>query len=168
MLRPATKTTLSFILLLLAALPLAYTLIIGIPQQAIRNRMKERMQTSSLQTISVPENEVQWIKEGEEIWMNGRMFDITTSHLQNGVYDFSGLYDNEETTFVDQLKKEQQNNPENNKQLVQLFQLLQSIYSNQQEAIIFPDHNPAGKFIPGNSPLSSQYISIFTPPPQAS
>jgi hypothetical protein len=168
MLRTATKTTSNFILLLLAAMPLVYTLIIGVPQQAIRHKMKEQLETQTLHTITVAENDVQWITDGEEIWVNGRMFDIRSSHLQNGVYVFSGLYDNEETAFVDHLQKDQQNNPDNNKQLVQFFQLLQSIYSNPQEEIIFTENSPADKFILGSSPLASQYISIFTPPPQVS
>jgi hypothetical protein len=168
MLRTATKMTSNCLLLLLAAMPLLYTLLIGIPQKAIQHKMKERLETQSLHTITVAENDVQWTRDGEEIWVNGRMFDIKSSHLQNGVYVFSGLYDNEETAFLEHLQKDQQNNPENNKQLVQLFQLLQSIYSNPKEEIIFPENSPADKFIPGSSPLASQYISIFTPPPQAS
>jgi hypothetical protein len=168
MLRTAIKTTSNFSLLLLAAMPLVYTLIVGIPQQAIRHKMKERLETQFLHTISVTENEVQWRRDGEEIWVNGRMFDIRSFHLQHGVYFFSGLYDNDETAFLDHLQKDQKNNSENNKQLVQLFQLLQSVYNNPQEEIIFPENIPAGRFIQGTSPLAFQYISIFTPPPQVS
>jgi len=38
------------------------------------------------------------------------MFDIKSSHLQNGEYVFSGLYDEEETALLEQLQKDQQNN----------------------------------------------------------
>lgn len=167
MLRTATKRTTTYLLLLLAAMPLLYALLIGIPQRAIQHKMKERLETQLLRTISVAKNDVHWIKDGKEIWVNGRMFDIKSSHLQkNGVYVFSGLYDEEETALLEQIQKDQQNNNSNGKQLVQLFQLLQSFYNNPQEEIASPGNIPGGKFIPDASPLASQFISIFTPPPQ--
>jgi hypothetical protein len=168
MLRTATKRTTTYLLLLLAAMPLVYTLFIGIPQKAIRHKMKERLETQILHNITVAETDVHWIKNGEEIWVNGRMFDIRSSHLRNGVYIFSGLYDEEETALLEQIQKDQQNNSDNSKQLVQLFQLLQSFYNNPQEEIVSPGNTPGGNFIADASPLASQFISIFTPPPQAS
>lgn len=167
MFRTATKRTTTYLLLLLAAMPLVYTLFIGIPQQAIRHRMKVNLETRLLHTIMVSENDIHWIRDGKEILDNGRMFDIKSSHLLNGVYVFSGLYDNEETALMEQIQKDQQNNTTNSKQLVQLFQLLQSFYNNPQEEIASLGNIPGGKFIPGTSPLASQFISIFTPPPQA-
>lgn len=167
MLRTATKRAFTYLLLLLAAMPLVYTLFMGIPQRAIQQKMKRRLETQFLHTISVAENDIQWIKNGKEIWVNGRMFDIKSSSLRNGVYVFSGLYDEEETALLEQLQKDQQNNNANSKQLVQLFQLLQSFYNDPQEEIVSPENIPGTKFIPDASPLASQFISIFTPPPQA-
>ncbi|HMK24898.1 MAG TPA: hypothetical protein VK483_02635 [Chitinophagaceae bacterium] len=167
MLRTATKRITTYLLLLLAALPLVYTLFIGIPQKVIQHRMKEKLETQLLHSITIAKKDVHWIKDRKEIWVNGRMFDIKSSHLQNGVYVFSGLYDEEETALLEQIQKDQQNNSSNNKQLVQLFQLLQSFYNNPQEEIVSPGNIPGGKFIPEASPLASQFISIFTPPPQA-
>jgi hypothetical protein len=168
MLRTATKRTTTYLLLLLAAMPLVYSLFMGIPQRAIRHRMKERLETQFLHTITIAKKNIHWIKDGKEIWVDGRMFDINSSSLQNGVYVFSGLYDEEETALMDQLQKDQQNNNANSKQLVQLFQLLQSFYNTSQEEIVSSGNIPGDKFIPDASPLASQFISIFTPPPQAS
>jgi hypothetical protein len=168
MLRTATKKASTYLLLLLAAMPLAYTLIIGIPQKAIQHKMKEKLETQILQTVTVAENAIVWINDGKEIWVNGRMFDIRSSHLQNGVYVLSGLYDEEETVLVEHLQKDQQNNSANSKQLVQLFQLLQSFYNSPQEELVSFVNIPGPEFIPDASPLASQFISIFTPPPQAS
>lgn len=165
MLRTATKRTTIFLLLLLAAMPLIYTLFTGIAQKSIQHKMKERLETQLLHKITVAEKDIHWIKEGKEIWVDGRMFDIKSSHLRNGVYIFSGLYDEEETALLEKLKKNHHNS-DNNKQLVQLFQLLQSFYNNIQEEIVFPEIIPLGKFVPGTSPLASQFISIITPPPQ--
>ena len=166
MLRTATKRTTTYLLLLLAALPLVYTLFMGIPQKVIQHRMKEKLETQLLRSVTIAKKDVHWIKDEKEIWVNGRMFDIKSSHLQNGEYVFSGLYDEEETALLEQLQKDQQNNNSDSKQLVQLFQLLQSFYNNQQEEIVFLENIPGAKFIPEASPLASQFISIFTPPPQ--
>jgi hypothetical protein len=167
MLRTATKKTTTYLLLLLAAMPLAYTLFMGIQQRVIQHRMKERLETQFLHNITVAEKDVHWMEDEKEIWVNGRMFDIESSHLQNGVYVFSGLYDEEETALMDRLQKDYHNNSTNSKQLVQLFQFLQSCYNNPQEEIVLPENIPGDKFIPESSPLASQFISIFTPPPQA-
>ena len=166
MLRTATKRTTIFLLLLLAAMPLVYTLFVGIPQRIIQHKMQERLETHFRRTITVAENDIHWIKDGKEIWVNGRMFDIKSSHLRDGIYVFSGLYDDEETILVEQFQKDQQNNTANNKQLLQLFQLLQSFCNSPQAEIVSPENISGAKFIPDASPLASQFISIFTPPPR--
>jgi hypothetical protein len=168
MLRTATKRTTTFLLLLLAAVPLVYTLFIGIPQKVIQHKMQERLETQLLHTISVAESDIQWIRDGKEIWVDGQMFDIRSFHLKDGKYLLSGLYDKEETALLEQIQKNEQNNTTNSKQLLQLFQLLQSFYNSPQAEMISSANFPGMKVIPDASPLTSQYISIFTPPPQAS
>jgi hypothetical protein len=69
-------------------MPLVYTLLIGIPQKAIQIKMQERLETNHLRTITVPENDIHWIKDGKEIWVNGRMFDIKSSHSGMGFMFF--------------------------------------------------------------------------------
>ena len=168
MLRTATKRISAYLLLLLAAIPLIYILIVRVQQQSIRHRMKERLEANDLHSVTISENDVHWINNGKELLINGRLFDVWSSHLRNGVYVFSGLYDEEETSFLGQIQKDQQNNNGNSKQLAQLFQLLQSFYNNTPEEIVLPENNPGSKFISGSPALVSQYISIFSPPPQAS
>jgi hypothetical protein len=167
MLKTATKKSITYLLLLLAAVPLIYILIFKIQQDSIQHKMKGRLNEQILHTISIPEHEIHWIKNGKEIFVNGRMFDIKSFHFQNGVCVFSGLYDEEETVLLEHLQKEQQNNTTNSKQLTQLFQLLQSFYNDPQHEIFFPDNQSGVELIKDNSALISQYISIITPPPRA-
>jgi hypothetical protein len=110
MMKTATKRVVSCLLLLLAAMPFIYTLVVGVQQQSIREKMKVQLGTHVLQSVTIPMNEVHWIMNGKEIWINGRMFDIRSSHFQNGEYVFSGLYDEDETVLLKQLQKEEQNN----------------------------------------------------------
>jgi hypothetical protein len=168
MLRTATKRASSCLLLLLAALPLAYTLLTGIPKMAIRHKMKERLETQLLRHITVAAKDIHWITDGKEISVNGRMFDISTSHFENGVYFFSGLFDEEETTLQKQIQKEQQDQTAGSKQLFQLFQLLHALYSSPQEELLAAENISGVHGIPDASPLALQFKSIPTPPPQAS
>ena len=166
MLKTATKQTTAFILLLLAAMPLVYILFVRVQQQSIRKNMKERLETEVLQTLTIPENEIIWVKEGKEILVNGRMFDIKSTHLQNGVYVFTGLYDEKEADLLKHLKKNQQNGTSENKLLVQLFQYLQSCYYNQQSEIVFCENMNFENLFTNTPSLHSGFITIFSPPPQ--
>ncbi len=167
MLKTATKQASVYLLLLLAALPLVYILVTRIQQQTIRNRMKERLEAQVLHKVSIPADKIHWIKQGKEIMLNGRMFDIRSVKFQSGEYVISGLYDEEETVLLAQLQKDQQNNTDHSKQLIQIFQLLQTIYHDPQEEFVLPVNETGSLFITVTTPLSSQFISIFTPPPQA-
>lgn len=167
MMKTVTKKLFNYLLLLLAAIPLIYILIFKFQQQSIRHKMEERLEASVLHTICIPENKVQWMKKGKEIKVDGKMFDIKSFHIQNGVYVFTGLYDEEETALRDNLQYEQEKNSQNSKQFTQLFQLLQSIYNDPQHDTFFPVTKSGPDMINYNSALITQFISIITPPPRA-
>ena len=145
-----------------------FTLVFTVKQQYIRHSMKERMEVQALHNITLADNEIHWAKEGKEIWVNGKMFDIKTTDHKNGHTTFYGLYDDEETllktVFNNGWKKKMS---ENNQLLSQLFQCLQGIYFTQlTDSPVLP-----GKqyhVISLHSPkLQSQFKIILTPPPQA-
>ena len=126
MLKTTTKKTITYFLLFLAAVPLIYILTFKVQQHTIRHKMNARLEANVLHTICIPEHDVHWMKNGKEISVNGKMFDIKSFHINEGVYVFKGLYDDEETALREQLQKEQETNSTNSKQLTRLFQLLQS------------------------------------------
>ncbi len=161
----AIRITAGF-LLVLAAMPLAYILFVRVQQQSIRKSMRVRLETEVLQTLTVPEKAIIWIKKGKEILVNGRMFDIKFTHLQNGVYVFKGLYDEKETVLLTQLEKNQQKSTGENKQLVQLFQFLLSCYHNQQVEFDFNENMNFETLFTNTPPLHPGFITIFSPPPQ--
>jgi len=167
MLKTVTKKTITCFLLFLAAVPLIYILTFKVHQQSIRHKMKVRLEAKVLHTISIPEHDVIWMKNGKEIYVNGKMFDIKSFHINDGVYVFKGLYDDEETVLREQLQKEQESNSTNSKQLTRLFQLLQSFYNDTQSELYFPKTKSGSELIKDNSATISQFISITTPPPRA-
>ena len=165
--RIITKKISSLFFILLGFTPLLFVLLFSIKQQSIRHHMKERMEKQLLHTITLANTEIQWVKQGKEIWVHGKMFDIKSIEYKNGMTTFHGLYDDDETllnkNFNEGWKK---NMAQQNQLLVQFFQCLQSYY-----------HHPATDFalIPGNQhhlvllsfpALLSQFKTIPTPPPK--
>lgn len=133
----------------------------------IHTSMKEKAETSLLHKISLNESEVRWVKYGKEILINGQLFDIKSYIIQNGVATFSGLFDNEETALLDQIKKDHQNNT-GGKQLVQLFKLFQNLYNSGVEPDSFTKLSQKKKYHTAySSSLLTPFISKFSPPPQA-
>ena len=96
------------------------------------------------------------------------MFDVESFQaVSNGKVSFKGLYDNDETAFLNNLRKSQQSENNNGgKLLAQLFQLLQATFNNSASEVFIPFLNK-GQF-PGleQSPVAA-FIIILSPPPQA-
>jgi hypothetical protein len=158
-----------FLLLIIAAIPVFYTLIYKVEQLAIQEKMKTNLENQLLHRITISENDVHWIREAKEIMVNGQMFDIRSSAFENGYYSFTGLFDNEETALVNQIEKtQQQNSSSNNKILLQLFQWLQSIYNHPQHTghLAYACLSQENLFI--TPPLSEEHMGIIIPPPKAS
>jgi ASC-1-like (ASCH) protein len=130
--------------------------------------MKQRLESKMLHTVTLAENNVQWIKEGKEILVNGRMFDVKRSeHSGNDKIIFTGLYDDEETLLVNQVKKNQQNDSNTgSKLLAQFFQLLQATNNSVSGEIFFFSFSNNNYFPGQEHRPTSQFIAILTPPPQ--
>ncbi len=168
-LKTATKRTTALLFTLLGFAPLLFILLTGIKQQGIRHNMRRRLESNMLHTITIAKKDVRWLKDGKEILINGRMFDIKSSKSAgDGKISFTGLYDDEETSLVKEISKNQQN--ENNaggKLLAQLFQLLSSTFNNTAQEIFIPSLN-SNPFPVMAQQLPSRFKTILSPPPQAS
>ena len=146
-------------------MPVLLTGFFLLKQQMIWHEMKEKLETSLLQTITINEKDVVWMDD-HEIWVNEHMFDIHTKKLENGKYIFTGLYDEEETNLVKKHKDTTDKNSEEAQLLSSLFQLLQSAFIEDETNLlntdlIITEYRP---LILQNIP--SPFISIITPPPQ--
>ena len=151
--------------MLVGAMPLLLTIFFLCQRQIIRHEMKEKLETSLLQTITINEKDVVWMDD-HEIWVNEHMFDIHTKKLEDGVYTFTGLYDEQETNLVNKHKGTTEKNTEESRLLSSLFQLLQSAFIEDEANsmltdLIITEYRP---LILEN--ISSPFINIITPPPQ--
>ena len=146
-------------------MPLLFTLFFLCKQQIVRHEMKEKIEEELLHTIAVPKNEVVWAKYNQEIIAGGKLFDIKSFSEKNGIYFFIGLFDAEETELNDFLEKEMDDKNEND--LSQLFQWLQSPCTSLAfDFYVISDHKKIS-CIPILQHISSPFINIPTPPPQA-
>ena len=155
----------AFFLLLTGAIPLLFTLFFLVKQQMIRYEMKEKLEKEFLHTITVPREEVTWVKYNKEIIVGNKLFDVKSFSEKNGLYFFTGLFDAEETALNDLLEKDTDDKNEN-ELLGQLFQCLQTpcINVSFDRGIIANQNNPYS--FPIVPHISSPFINIPTPPPQ--
>jgi hypothetical protein len=166
-LKTAIKKISASLFTLIGFTPLLFVIYTSIKQQEIQHNMNRQLEIKMLHTITLAKNEVHWLKDGKEILINGRMFDIKSSQSAgNGKIIFTGLYDDEETALARKIRENQQS--ENNtggKLLAQLFQILQATFNNAASEVFIPTLN--NNHFPGNEQsLVSQYIIIISPPPQ--
>jgi hypothetical protein len=154
-------------LLLPGMLPLLFIVFFFLQQSIIRHKMKEKLEEQSLQTITIADNDVRWIKEDEEILVNEKLFDIRTIGHRNGYTVFNGLFDQQETELMERLEEMQRQGPStDNRLLADFFQWLMSVYH---------DHYYQGDFYKSlsilnhgksSTCLSEQFPEINTPPPK--
>jgi hypothetical protein len=126
--------------------------------------MKEKLESHHLQTIVIPENKVTWMDK-HEIWVNNSMFDIHTKKLENGIYTFTGLYDDDETELVEQERNAAGKNNEQNKLLAQLFKCLPGFCNQQTEIQDLLSQHDCYNSLTSPIPIN-QFREILTPPPQ--
>lgn len=90
--------------LLLTLAPTLFMSGLQLFQAFIRQRMEHALDKEALTTISFPASEVVWYEEGREVMVEGRMFDIKTYAIKDGVFTAQGIYDEEETKVVNMMK----------------------------------------------------------------
>ena len=149
--------------------PSGYTFVFYAKQQSIRHGMKEQLEEKMLQTIVLADKDIHWFKPGKEIVVEGEMFDIkSASYQDDGFVVFTGLFDEEETLLVKQLKQKQQDeNTNGNKQLVQLLHLAQSLPGEDPADGCNWQIISANPFAVYTTSLPNAYTRIPTPPPQS-
>lgn len=129
--------------------------------------MRHQLEQQLVQTITIDKADLHWTEEGKEAMINNRLFDVKSFSLVNGTYILTGLFDEEETLLVHHFQKNQdsQNNPDN-KLLTQLFQLLHSFYTNQANDQPYNSSCALHSFQDADQPLTTQFLSITSPPPK--
>lgn len=96
----------SFFFSTLLILPLLLVIFFQLWQYHLSETGTERMETESIQTITVKVEDVIWKEEGREVTIRGEYFDLVSWTLNNGTYTFTGVFDEEETAVNKLLEKQ--------------------------------------------------------------
>jgi len=152
---------------LVVAAPLFFSSILLIKQQCARYKMKETLETGLLHTLTLPENDIVWVKKNKEIRIGKDLFDVKSISKENDKMLVTGLFDHEETE-IDQKLGHLSGNPDSpNNILIKLFTLLQNIFSSTCSFEIQYDFTCQIENTFDSAPsLPELAHQVITPPPQ--
>ena len=128
--------------------------------------MQEALEETMLTVICLPADELQWTRGDRELVIERKLFDVKKfSRLPNGDIRLEGLFDEGETSLLDQLEKQQeQEENATGSQLTEFF---------QQWTTLGPVPETAGKisfskpvFDERHPELENSDLSIISPPPR--
>lgn len=164
---PSRKIRAVFLLVPVLA-PLIFMFAFQVKQAAIQHRMKKKMEDQLLRVLVLDKNNIQWFKPGREIMINDRLFDVKhIEYFPDGTARLTGLYDDEETLLVQQLKHNRDERNQNmSRQLISALLQWQGIPEDTHTEFIplaWLNHYPSFSD-PG---LAAPFIAMITPPPQA-
>lgn len=114
------KRLLGFSLLILVAVPVFLGTVFLIKQNMIQNQMRDRIELISLQTVTTNLSDIKWIKEGKEVVIDGKLFDVKSFNITGKRIILTGLFDKDEDTLITKMKNELQQKKDGNSPLGQL------------------------------------------------
>ena len=158
-------------LFLLAGIPLFFTMLFLVIQLLIQHQMFEKMEQGYVSTYRFSTGDVHWIKEGKELLIKGKLFDVKACTIASDSTSVTGLFDKEEellkTTFLQIVNsKNEQPTP------LQLLLLKSICFPTFTQS---PDYTlvslqfifVGGNILPvGEETIVSIYYPIITPPPR--
>ena len=121
------KKTTAVGLLLLVAIPLVFSVVVLVKQKIIHYLREERFDTELLQTITVSPEEFHWVKQGKEIMIDGKLFDVESYKTECDKVLLTGFFDNKEDKLVSHMTELAQQKDESNSPFSQ--QILKFLFS---------------------------------------
>jgi hypothetical protein len=99
------KIITAFILLLILAIPLLFSVSVLVKQQVAQYQRNEKFSKEILQTITVSSAAIYWVKPGKEILFNGKLFDVKSYVKKGNSISLTGFFDDKEDKLVQQIVK---------------------------------------------------------------
>lgn len=155
------------LLLFLSALQIICTVFFVVRTTVNTWQIKGRLENSILQTITVPLNKITWVEKGEEVLIEGKLFDVKSFTINGDEIKFTGIFDTAEDQIAEDLNALEQDEDTSSpvcSLLAQLFcpAMLQQLNDSIAE-------NEAFNNTPFPAMLTSFYnapiIGITSPPP---
>jgi hypothetical protein len=99
------KIITAFVLLLILAIPLFFSVSVLIKQHIVQYQRNENFRKEILQTITISSTAVYWINPGKEILFNGKLFDVKSYIKKGNSLYLTGFFDEKEDKLVKQIVK---------------------------------------------------------------
>jgi hypothetical protein len=122
-------------LVLLLAIPLLFSVITIVRQKVLQINSRLRFDTEKTETISISKQNINWVKKGKEVLIDGKYFDVKSFKTEGDIIALTGYYDHKEDKLVNHIKKIFQQNKDSNFPVDQTASkfLFFPIYSNHTE-----------------------------------
>lgn len=135
----------------------------------LQHEMKEKLESTQLQQIVIPKEQVQWNILGDEITIDGQLFDVK-NHIEQGKnIVFYGLFDWEETAL--QQKIESQHNQRSNQQamatIAHFLQSFQCLLNTNTPHPCFIESSFSHTLTSAHSKIRSPFLQSISKPPEA-
>jgi hypothetical protein len=164
-----TKKILPLALLFIVAVPLFFSVRFVVKQKLIQSQMKEKLELASLQTITFPLAGLTWAKEGEEVIIEGKLFDVKSFSVADGQITLKGLFDGDEDHLFAEMKNSLQQKKDETGPLSQVKCIFLPLYT---ETVLFTLENKwkaVARFFPAYSEsITELYYGSTVPPPKYS
>lgn len=166
-----TKRIIASLIIALACMPFTMSIYFVAQQQLIHVNVARQFKIQPLETISIHKTRVSWIREGKELLINDKLFDVKFFSEAGDYLRVTGLFDTKEDELNNQvLKSEKENspvNPTSNNLLFSflfqpLFSNLSSIYFSGSGILTSTNYN-----FSQDENLYSIYRNITSPPPKS-
>ncbi|MEP7107482.1 MAG: hypothetical protein ABI760_05855 [Ferruginibacter sp.] len=158
----------AFAMLLVAASPLLFFAGFLIRQTILLHEMEERLENGSLQTITVKQADIYWLKKNKEVIIDGKLFDVKSFTITDNKIMLTGIFDVDE----DELEKEfagmmhqKKDNSVPFNQLILKFIFTGVFNKNHALKIPSPAKNIKTFYFDYSEVVVSQSLSVITPPP---
>lgn len=149
--------------MILWLMPILLTLSFIIKRHTIRSEMKENLKAENLQKVVLKKSEVKWVDD-HEIWVNNQLFDIKTKSSEDGVFTFTGIFDENETELMQNEKEAEEKDNENT--LIRFLKLINNSYYNCLSPWHIALKINCASFPDKSSEIVSAFCEVITPPPQ--
>lgn len=159
-------------MLLAVAAPLLFFAGFMVKQSLLQHEMDERMETASLQTISIDLADFHWQRLNKEALIDGKLFDVKSYHIAANKIILTGLFDNDENEWHDELKnilqqKNNHNTPLSSTAVKFLFPPLYTTVADATDQHAW-QYLSEQSFVYNNEDAIEKYLSAETPPPRSS
>jgi hypothetical protein len=134
--------------------------------------MLEKLEHSQLKQITLHNDAVHWYKQGKEVMVDSKLFDVHSFSVQNDSTVLKGLFDDEETLLKDQVRKLlTESDKKNSSRALIIAKLMLQIWFNNHEREAFEPGISSIRDIKHVIEASRMLfgdLSVPFPPPKAS